>query len=106
MACYPVQCLVAPCPEVCDDGTIVGGTGEVSGPYVNQTLPYRNIDTRLLMYPPSTRTPGSYTGGQYPSTTGSPYVPDFTTEVVSLDWWRLAILALGIVVGAVIIKKA
>lgn len=105
MACYPVQCLVPPCPEICDGKVVTSSPQTVSGPYVNTTLPSRNIDTRLLMFPaPTVRQPGTYTGGQYPSSSNP--VPDFTTEVVELDWWRMVALAIGFVVAVVIIKRA
>lgn len=106
MACVQVQCFVPPCPQICDGEIVTGSPSQVTGPYVNTTLPSRNLDPSLLMYAPQTitRNPGVYSGGQYPSTTGS-IVPDFTTETVSLDWWRLIVLALGIVIGAVIIKR-
>jgi hypothetical protein len=71
-------------------------------------LPSRNIDPAVLMYAPQTitRNPGVYSGGQYPSTTGSMHQPDFAIETVELDWWRLVTLALGFAIAVVIIKRA
>lgn len=102
MACVQVQCFVPPCPQICD-GEIVTGSPQTVDPMLWSTeLPSRNIDPALLMQAPSVyRNYGSYSGGQYPS---SPQ-PDFTTEVVSLDWWRLALLALGVIIGVAIIKR-
>lgn len=105
MACVQVQCLIPPCPEICD--------GEIRSPYSenvlsppvlapvnsNPLLPSRSIDPRLLMTPPldinQTRYQPAYPQPQ----------PDFRIDTSELDWWRLVLLAIGIVIGAVVIRK-
>jgi hypothetical protein len=105
MACVPVQCISPPCPQICDGQILTDSPSTVTGPFVNTTLPYRNIDPALLMYAPETitRNPGTYSGGQYPS--GRGISPNFSIDTESLDYWRFVLLALGVIIGAMVIKR-
>lgn len=103
MACVQVQCLVPPCPEICD-GEIITGSPQTVDPMLWSTeLPSRNIDPALLMQAPSTyRNYGSYSGGQYPS---GNVEPDFRVSTESLDYWRLVLLAIGVIIGVAVLKR-
>ena len=109
MACVQVQCFVPPCPQFCD-GQIVTESPQTVDSQVWSTdlplLPSTRVDPRLLSplttAPNTYRNPGSYSGGQYPSSRE----PDFRGEPTeTLDYWRLVLLALGVVIGVVVIKR-
>lgn len=100
MACVSVQCFVPPCPQICDGVIVTDSPQTVDRPVWSTEIPAPS--TPPLTY----RNPGTYTGGSYPSGDyNNSTVPDYRIETVSLDWWRLVLLALGIVIGATIIKR-